>query len=121
MFRHAREDLRDLNAGDIRLDRFEWSANRGRRVGLHIPGVELTRPANQHQLDTVDVFVGRHRTGSLEFQKLRHRQAQECEGPGVQKVTSSHTVAEVNAFVSVESKHRSPYPRQDLCGTQAEL
>ena len=36
-------------------------ADLGRRVRLHVPGVELTGPADQEQHDAVDVVVGRPR------------------------------------------------------------
>ena len=54
---HAREVLGDLDARDVGLDGLVRAADLGRSVRLHVPGVELGRPADQEQHDAVDVLL----------------------------------------------------------------
>ena len=76
VLRHAREDLGDLDARNVGLDGLVRPANLGRRVRLHVPGVELARTAHQHQLNAIYVFLGIDGAGRLEGEELGQRQAQ---------------------------------------------
>ena len=40
-----REDFGDLDSGRLRADRFEWPANLGRCIRLHVEGIKMARPA----------------------------------------------------------------------------
>ena len=105
VFRHARKDLADLNARNVGRDRLVGTADLGRGVRLHVPGVELARAADQHQQNAIDVAGGLHRAGGLEDLEVSQRQAQERERPGVQKIAPAEPIAEVHALFRVESEH----------------
>src|ERR1700733_4531364 len=107
MGRHARKDLRNFNSGNVGFYRLERPADGGRRVRLHIPGIQLAGPTHQHQMDTVHVLAGLHRTHRLEAEEVGHGQPQEAERARVQKIPPADTVTEMRCFVSIQSKHRS--------------
>ena len=48
---HAREDLADLDAGDVGGDRLELAADFGRGVGLDVPHILVRRSAAQEDVD----------------------------------------------------------------------
>ncbi len=100
-----REDLADLDARHAGRDRPERPADLLGRVGLHVPGVELRRPADQEQQDAVDVAVPRHRPPRL--QRLHPRQAQPEPGEraGVEEVATGQPVAEVDRPGGVDADH----------------
>src|ERR1700678_3194443 len=107
MGRHAGKDLRNLNSGNVGSYRLERPADGSRRVRFHIPGIQLAGPAHQHQMDTVHVLAGLHRTHRLEAEEVRHRQPQKAERSRVQKIPPADTVTEMRWLVSIQSKHKS--------------
>ncbi len=110
VFRHARENFADLDAGDVGLDWPVRAANFGGRVRLHVPCVELRRPADQHQHDAVDIGGVVFR-GTLRFhgQKSWKRKAECREGSGVEKIAAAQAVTELHGPVRVKAKHgRTP-------------
>jgi hypothetical protein len=54
---HPRKILADFDARDVGLDGLVRSANLDRRVGLHVPGVELRRSADEHEEDAVHLAL----------------------------------------------------------------
>ena len=62
-FAVQREDLGDLDAGGVGLDRLERPADFARRVGLHVPGVELAGRAE----------IEDHDAGALVLRLVRRR------------------------------------------------
>ena len=54
---HQRKVLADLNAGDVGVDRLELPPNLGRSFRLHVPGIVLTRRADQKNGDAVANFL----------------------------------------------------------------
>src|SRR5580704_5472553 len=107
MGRHAGEDLRDLNSGNVGFDGLEGPADGSRRVRLHIPGIQLAGATHQHQMDTVHILAALHRTRRLEAEEVGHRQPQEAERSRVQKIPPADTVTEMHSLVSIQSKHRN--------------
>ena len=67
--RHLREVFANLNARDRRGDRSERTADLGRSVGLHVPRVEMARPAVIKDQDASPDGAG-HDRGRL---RRRHR------------------------------------------------
>jgi hypothetical protein len=53
----AREDLGDLDAGNVGLDGPERAADFAGRGGLHVEGVQLRRTAHHHQHDAGGVCL----------------------------------------------------------------
>ena len=92
VLRHAREILRDLDARDVGLDRLVRPADFGRRVRLHVPGVELGRPADQEQHDAVDVIVGRG-AERAQAEPVGEAEAEDGERAGVQEIAPPQAVA----------------------------
>jgi hypothetical protein len=107
VLRHARKDFADLNAGDVGGDGFVGTADFGRRVRLHVPGVELAGPADQHQQNAIDVAGRLHRSGGLEDLEVPQCQAEERQRPRVEEIAPSQSIAEVNALFRVESEHHA--------------
>ena len=105
-FGKARKDLAHGHAGDFGGDRLERSANFGRGVGLHVPGVKLGRPADQKEKDTIDVAIFFDRSLSLQILKRGQSEAECCQRAGVEKVATGETVAKAYRFFGVDSKHR---------------
>jgi hypothetical protein len=56
-------------------------------------------------MDTVHIFAALHRTLRLEAEKVGHRQAQEPQRSGVEKIPPADTVTKMSWLVSVKSKH----------------
>jgi len=68
---HPREMLADSDAGDTGLNRSKGAADRVRRIGLGIPGIDLTGTADEEEEDTVDVLVRRPCTQVRQRQPYR--------------------------------------------------
>src|SRR5262249_19190129 len=104
---HPREDLADLDAGDVGSNGPVGTANLRRRLRLHVPRVELARSADEEQADAVDVLVAAHRAARLQREQVRERQPQpaETERPGVKKVAPREPVAEMDGLLGVELDH----------------
>ena len=104
--RHTGEDFGNLDAGNIRLDRFVRAANFRRSVGLHVPGIELARSANEEEHDHVDVaLVVVDRALRFERQEVGQAEAQHAGRTGVQEIAAAEAVTEADGFVVIESKH----------------
>jgi hypothetical protein len=56
-------------------------------------------------MDTVHIFAALHRPLRLEAEKVGHRQAQEPQRSGMEKIPPADTVTKMSRLVSVESKH----------------
>ena len=89
--------------GDVGLDRLVRPANLGRRVRLHVPGVELRRPADQHQHDAVHVLFAVD--GALRFQAEQRIQgeAEGRKGAGMKKVAPAESVTKFNSTVGIKA------------------
>jgi hypothetical protein len=117
VLRHAREDLADLDAGDVGRDRLVRTANLGRRVRLHVPRIELARAADQHQHDAVDVARRIDPPRRLQHRQIAKAEAQQRQRSGVQEIAPPQAVAEVHALLRVESEHRRSLPYFRARGT----
>ena len=99
---HAREDLGDLDARDVGLDRLERPADLDRGVRLHVPGVELGGPADQEQHDAVDVVLaGRPRPAPSGRRTAVRPEAEQRERAGVQEVAAAQPVAKFNGTIRI--------------------
>ena len=108
VLRHARKILGDLDARDVGLDGLVRPANLDRRVGLHVPGVELRRPAHQEQHDAVGVFFGVDGAQRLHGeQSLRPRPSMRKRA-GVQKIAAAQAIAKLDRFIGIQTKHPGP-------------
>ena len=109
VLRHAREVFRDLDAGDIGLDRLVGTADLDRRVGLHVPGVELRGAADQHQEDAVDVLrVFVDRALRLQAEELRQTEAKRGQRAGVQEIAPPESVTELHRAIGIQTEHERP-------------
>ena len=75
VFGHLREDFADLHSGHVGVDGLERPTYLIRRLGLRIPGIDLTGAAHQEEHDGVDVVV-LDRSGRFLSQKAGQRQAE---------------------------------------------
>ena len=84
VLRPAREIFRNLDAGNVRADRFIRPTNLDGGIRLGVPGVELRRAADQHQMDAVDVFLAVvNRALRLKSENLRESEAKKTEAARV--------------------------------------
>ena len=75
VFGHLRKDFADLHSRHVGVDGLERPANLIGRLGLRIPGVDLTGAADQEEHDGVDIVVF-DRAGRLLSKKAGQRQAE---------------------------------------------
>ena len=85
--RQAGQVLADPDARDRRRDRAERPADLRRRVGLGVPGLELARPAHQHQQDHRPLMIGRRSQRPCQIE-ARQRQAERPQAPHAEKIAS---------------------------------
>ncbi len=100
---HKRKVLANLDSGHVGLDGPEGTANRVGSVGLEVPGIELTGPADQEQEDTVDVAAGL--AGGA--RQVGQRQA-DSAGAGrshPEKIAPVQPVAKAHALLAVKVQH----------------
>ena len=73
---HHRKVFADLYAVYIRLNGFKFTSYFSRRIGFHIPSIELTRRTNQKNRDTVANLriCILHRTQGFQLEQRRQRQ-----------------------------------------------
>src|SRR5437588_12841022 len=69
-FRSPRKHFRYLDPRHVRFDRFVRTADLDRSVRLHIEGVELRRPADQHQEDAIRTGAVIDRASRFEPEEL---------------------------------------------------
>ena len=112
VLRHARKILGNLDARNVGLDRLVRPANLNRRVGLHVPGVELRRPAHQEQHDAVGVFLRIDGAQRLHGEQVVEAQAEHRQRAGVQKIAPPQAIAELDRFVGIQPKHPDPPLRE---------
>src|SRR5438874_179979 len=91
---HAREDLRYLHPRNVGLNRPERAADLFRRIRLHVPGIELTRRAQEEEHDAVNVFVFACRPLILKTDVFRKGEAEHGERAGMEKVPAGHSITE---------------------------
>ena len=108
MLGHARKDFANLDAVHVGRDGLVGAADFGGRVRLHVPGVNLARPTNEHQEDAVGVFLRIHRAERFQREEIRQGEAEEGERAGVQEIAPRQAVAKMARLVSVESVHGIP-------------
>ena len=103
-----RKNLGDLNVGIVGADRLERPANFARRIGLHVPGVELARRAEIENHDA-GFFVAAlgHRAHRLHLRELRHAQADCAQRADLEKVAPRDSVARRDRTFSSYFKHIS--------------
>ena len=102
---HAGEQFRNLNPVSVRRNRLVRAADFGRRVGLHVPRVDLAGRPHQEKEDTVDILFRADGAVSLQPHQVRHAQTEQGERAGVEKVAPSQAITKMNGLVRVESKH----------------
>ena len=105
--RQPGEDLGDLDARHLGRDRPERPADLLGRIGLHVPGVELRRAADQEQQDAVEVAIRRDGPGIRQGLHRRQAQAQCRQRPGVEEIAAGQAVAEVDRLPGIDSEHRA--------------
>ena len=76
-----------------------------RRVRLHVPGVELRRPADQEQHDAVDVLVRSTAPWAFMPKKSVSPRPSIGERAGVQEIAPPQAVAELDGAVGIQAKH----------------
>ena len=103
--RQPGEDLRDLDARHLGRDRPERPADLLGGIGLHVPGVELRRPADQEQQDAIDVAILRDRPRGRQRLHRRQPQPQRRQRPGVEEIPAGQAVAEMDRLLGVDSEH----------------
>ena len=101
------EDLGDLNARHLGRDRPERPADFLGRIGLHVPGVELRRAADQEQQDAIEVAIRRDGAGTRKGLHRRKAQAQCRQRAGMEEIPASQPVAEVHRLPGIDSEHRT--------------
>ncbi len=102
---HAGKVLGNFDAGNVGLDGLIGAANLDRGIGLHVPGVELRRPADQEEHDAVGIFPGID--GALGFQgeHVVEPEAEHGEGAGMEKIPAAQAIAKFYGFVGIQPKH----------------
>ena len=119
-----REDLADLNAGHVGVDRLELAANFGRRFGLDVPHILMRRPAAEEDID--DGFVptaGRSAVANSasfspeDVSKIKAGSAN-AEGANAQETTARDAVTEAICLTE-DGEHGvcSPFAEGN-CGPQ---
>src|SRR5262249_24724824 len=84
--RHAREDLTDLDPGNVGLNRLVRAANFGRGSRLHVPRIEMAWTAEQKEHDAVHILSQIYRALRLEAEKLRQGQTERVQSARAQKI-----------------------------------
>ena len=108
--RHQRKVLADLNAGDVRVDRLEFSSDLRRSLRLHVPRIELPRRSNQKNRDAVPNFLLSLIDRPARFQRhpSRQRQANHPRRPRLQKAAPSRSVTITERYFFIaDVKHGS--------------
>ena len=98
---HTREEVRDPNSGDVRGYGPVRTADLGRGIRLHVPGVELRRSALEEEIDAV---FGR--SARLERDHIGEGEPDGCERACVQKVAASYSFTDRYPLQSVQTEHR---------------
>ena len=80
-------------------------ANLGGGVGLHVPGVELRRAADQEQHDAVRYPCRVDRALRFQAEKLSEAESERGERTGVKKIAPPQAVAEFDGFIGIQTEH----------------
>ena len=96
-FGHERQMLANLDAGNVRLDRLELSANLRRRIHLDVEHVLMWRPAGQ--VDHDDRLVRSPDAGlRLRVQQLRQGQPAQAQSADLDEAAPGNPVTESGPF-----------------------
>src|SRR5579883_1052833 len=104
VFCHLWEDLADLDPVNGGLDWLERPADFCGRFGLHVPGVELTGPADKEQHDAVHVGVFGIGCG-FRAAELGERQTQRSNRSSMQEIAPSKAITESGGALSIQPDH----------------
>jgi len=66
---HARKDLANLDSRNIGPDSLVGPPDLHRRLGFHVPGVELARSSDQEELNDIEILVLRDGSPGLRERK----------------------------------------------------
>ena len=106
MFGVQRENFGDLNVRIVRADGLERPANFGRRIRLHVPGIDLAGRAQieNHDARTFIVSLWRRAHG-LECRELCQRQPDGAERADLEEIAARDAVASRDRTVAGEFEH----------------
>ena len=100
----AREQLADLDAGDVRRDGFQLAANLARRVHLQVEHILMRRAAGQEDVDDGLVRFADARL-RLDAQQVREGKPAEAQRPDAQEVAPRLAIAEGACGFSEQGQH----------------
>jgi hypothetical protein len=103
-----RQMLADLNAGDVRSGGLELAANLRRRIGLHVPQIDLAGTAEEEQEDARPGPLRRGRLLGTKRLELAGRESEQAQAADAQQFAAAKGPARPFVVYEYGEHHRAP-------------